>query len=319
MSLNALLHDFRSDEPHATDSRSQGLCYRQALSSHLGEFSGSFHTDMRFSAMPLLAILATVNAATWSFGSAKLEIAGSLHNFEPSSDVVRTSLGPEDNFKLLLTAKEDDLAKKPHQAMLLVKDSGSDLEANLVIPIRSNGRGSLTVTYMDLGTSLIQHKSIDLTLVIGGFGDTAPIIKHIATLQLQEHPSSPIIAAPTSLRYGALPEITHTFRAAEKMPSTIISVVFSLILLAGLVGLFAGWSLLGANVNAMSSSVSKAPISYLVFLGSLFAIEGALFLYWSHLKIMAAVGSILCLSVPAFFSGRIALRETEQRRKAGLR
>lgn len=275
---------------------------------------------MKFNSICFAALVsASVDAASWTFSAAKFEIAGSPYSFDASSMPISLALKPEDKFKLLLTIKEDETPKKPHQAMLLLKDSLSSLEANLVVPVKANGRAALTVGYKELGPALISNKSIDLTLVIGGFGDTKPLLTHIATMTLEEDPTSPIAPITKPLRYGALPEITHTFRAAQKMPPAVVSFAFGGILVAGLVGLFVGWISLGANVNALPSAISNSPISYTIFIGSLIAMESALFMYWSHLKIMAALGFLGCLTVPVFFSGRIALRETEKRRKAGLR
>ncbi|CCG83166.1 Putative uncharacterized protein [Taphrina deformans PYCC 5710] len=273
---------------------------------------------MRF-IVPLTALLGVVRASSWTFSAAKLDISGTPYTFEPSSEPIYASLWPEEKLKLLLTIKEDDDAKKPHQAMLLVKDSESDLEANLVIPVKSTGRGSLTVAYKDLGPLLTQHKSIDLTLVLGGFGETLPLVQHIATISLEETKSSPIVAPIKALRYGALPEITHTFREAEKMPPKTISIFFSLVLLTGLAGLAGAWLTLGVNMNAFPTALKNAPITYTVFLGSLFALEGSLFLYWTQWRIMTALAALVTLSVPAYFSGRSALRETESRRLAGTR
>lgn len=262
-------------------------------------------------------LITYVNAAAWTFSAAKFEISGSPYTFGPTSPPLALTLKPDNKLKLLLTIKEDDTAKKPHQAMLIVKDTFSELEASLVIPVKSNGRGILSINYSDFGPALLENKSLDLTLVLGSFGDSKPLSKHVATIMVQGDDKEQVYVKP--LRYGALPEITHTFRAPQKMPSAVISVAFSVILIAGLFGLFAGWMSVQVNFDAASTALMNAPIAYSIFLGSLFAIEGALFVYWTHLRIMAALGLLAALSVPAFFSGRNALRETEKRRKAGLR
>lgn len=275
---------------------------------------------MKLSLCSLAALLSTVHAASWTFGAAKIDISGTPYPFDPSSAPISAILQPEDKFKVLLTTKVDDEAKRPHQAMLLVKDSHSTLEANLVIPVKANGRGALTIAYKDLGPILTTHDSVDLTLVLGGFGETVPLLKHIATLTLAKDSSATTTQEATQpLRYGALPEITHTFRAQQQLPPKIISIAFSAIIAFGLIGLFAAWSSIGVNTTALSSSLSAAPISYTVFLASLAGIQVVLYLYWSHWRIMSAIGSILGLGVPLFFSGRFALREVEARRKAGAR
>ena len=272
-------------------------------------------TEMR-PVLALLAILSAVHAASWSFTSAKLDISGTPYPFSPTSGIVSVSLGPEDKFKLLLTTTNGEEAKKPHQAMLLLKESHSDLEANLVIPVKSNGRGAITIATKDLGPVLVQGKSIDLTLVLGGFGEDIPMMKHIATIQLENLAET---SSTSVLRYGALPEIFHTFRPPQEMPPKIISFAFTLVLLAGLVGLIGLWGVIGVNLDALSSAFSNAPLAYSTLLVSLFAIEAVLVIYWTHWRIMKAIGTLVLLSIPVFFSARYAMIETAKRRKAGSR
>lgn len=274
-------------------------------------------------AATLLCLLGMARATSWSFTSAKLDIDGTPYPFTPSSAPVSAVLHPNDKFKILLTTQEGEVSKKPHQAMLLIKDSHSDLEANLVIPVRSDGRGSLALSYKDLGPHLTAHGSVDLTLVLGGFGGVVPLAKHVATLVVKEEDAATtsVIAAPaTPLRYGPMPEITHTFRPAQRMPPKIASFGFSVLLLGGLVGLLLAWAHHGgANLRAAKGAVGSAPVAYTVFLAGLVGIEASLFMFWSGWRIMTALAAVLVLSIPTFFSGRFALRETAKRRVDGQR
>ncbi len=58
--------------------------------------------------------------------------------------MLSASLGSEDKIKLSFVIQEDGENKKPHQAMLLVKDSKTDLEVALVIGVKAGGRASTT-------------------------------------------------------------------------------------------------------------------------------------------------------------------------------
>lgn len=53
------------------------------------------------------------------------------------------TLGASDTLKILLTTKEDNKAKRPHQAFLLVKDPKSSLDTSFVFQVKENGKGKI--------------------------------------------------------------------------------------------------------------------------------------------------------------------------------
>ena len=53
------------------------------------------------------------------------------------------TLGASDTLKLLLTTKEDNKAKRPHQTFLLVKDPKSNLDTSFPFQVKQNGKGKL--------------------------------------------------------------------------------------------------------------------------------------------------------------------------------
>jgi oligosaccharyltransferase complex subunit delta (ribophorin II) len=79
------------------------------------------------------------------------------------------------------------------------------------------------------------------------------------------------------------------------------------------------WLSLGANVSHLSKALSSAPVSHAVFFGSIMAMEGVFYLYytsWSLFDILPLAGLV---SVATFLSGSKALGEVQSRRLAGAR
>lgn len=77
--------------------------------------------------------------------------------------------------------------------------------------------------------------------------------------------------------------------------------------------------MLGANLNHLSKALSAAPISHSLFFGSIVAMEGVFFLYytsWTLFQILPVAGVV---GLVAFLSGSRALSEVQERRLAGQR
>lgn len=55
------------------------------------------------------------------------------------------SLGAKDSLKVMITAKEGDKAKRPHQAFLILKETESGLEVPFPMELKDNGRGVVDV------------------------------------------------------------------------------------------------------------------------------------------------------------------------------
>ena len=53
------------------------------------------------------------------------------------------TLGATDTLKILLTTKEDNKPKRPHQTFLLVKDPKSHLDTSFVFQVKENGKGKI--------------------------------------------------------------------------------------------------------------------------------------------------------------------------------
>ena len=156
------------------------------------------------------------------------------------------SLGPSDTLKILLTAKEDRKAKRPHQASLLVKDPETGLETSYALSVKDNGKGKVELvssshcdpsyhiltSFMqvqkDLPTQLlISSGPLSASLIIASFGSSTPYYSHAFDLSLKLDPNSPTPSQESPLRYGKLPELHHTFKSEPKSPSKIITLIFT--------------------------------------------------------------------------------------------
>jgi oligosaccharyltransferase complex subunit delta (ribophorin II) len=79
------------------------------------------------------------------------------------------------------------------------------------------------------------------------------------------------------------------------------------------------WLFLGGNVNHLSTALSEAPLAHAAFYGSIVAMEGVFFMYYTSwnlfkmLPVAAGIGAVI------FLSGSRALTEVQERRLAGKR
>lgn len=67
-----------------------------------------------------------------------------VSRFEESKTLSKpVTLGASDTIKILLTTKEDNKAKRPHQTFLLIKDTKSNLDTSFVFQVKENGKGKI--------------------------------------------------------------------------------------------------------------------------------------------------------------------------------
>ena len=209
---------------------------------------------------------------------------------------------------------------------------------------------ALSQSQKDIPPLFISTSSrLDLYLAVGDFTpDIQSILVPIGGVQLAYDALTVNAAAksagPAPLKYQALPEIRHTFRADPKNPPVVITLVFLGSVVAALGGLFISvspppahppshlhplphhftnqeqqWAAIGANLSALPTALKSAPISHPTFFTSLLALEGIFVLYylkWNLFQTLAAVGLV---GPVAFLSGSRALREVRARRVKGER
>lgn len=68
-----------------------------------------------------------------------------------------------------------------------------------------------------------------------------------------------------------------------------------------------------------SKALGSAPISHVIFFGSIVAMEGVFFLYYSSWNLFQVLPAIGVVGVTAFLGGTRALGEVQRRREAGER
>ncbi|KEY68372.1 hypothetical protein S7711_01150 [Stachybotrys chartarum IBT 7711] len=282
---------------------------------------------MRFSIASTLVLLAGAASAasSWGFSDGKVTVKskadGSVTEKFSVQDRVKKpiKLGHADSLKVTLTTKEGSRAKRPHQAFLVVKES-SGLEAPYALTLKESGTGSVEINHKDLPLQLLLSQSpLEASLIIGSFGSSAGSVTPVFDIEVVLDSAAPKPKSPTTLRYGKLNEIHHIFRPDPKNPPKIVSIFFSLAVLATIPAVFGGWLVLGGNVNHMQKALGSAPISHALFFGSIIAIEGVFFLYYTSWKLLETLPVIIGLSTVAFLSGTKALGEVQSRRLAGER
>src|ERR1700753_2345760 len=144
--------------------------------------------------------------------------------------------------------------------------------------------------------------------MIGSFGSSVPFKSTLFSIELPENKA----ATPSqTLRYGKLPEIHHIFRNDPRSPPKVLTLVFTLAVLASLPALLLTWAMLGANVKHLSKAFQAAPISHAVFFGSIVGMEFVFYMYytsWNLFQVLPVAGVVGLL---AFFSGSGALTEVQ--------
>ncbi|KAL9104335.1 MAG: hypothetical protein Q9187_008916, partial [Circinaria calcarea] len=148
-------------------------------------------------------------------------------------------LSATDTLKIILTTQEGTTAKRPHQAFLGIKDVNTGLETSFPFSVKESGKGKVELTHKDIPSQLLSSPTpLSASIVVASFGSSKPYYFRAFDLSIKRDPGTPVAASEKPLRYGKLPEIHHTFKADPKSPPKIVSLVFTLIVLAALPGLF---------------------------------------------------------------------------------
>lgn len=138
-------------------------------------------------------------------------------------------------------------------------------------------------------------------------------------LQVARDANVPLSIPEAPVRYAAESEIHHIFRTDPKSPPKIITIVFAAAVAGALPVLFAVWATLGANASHVSKALGNAPVSHALFYGSILAMEGIFFLYYTSWNLFQTLPAAAIVGFVAFLSGSRALSEVQERRLAGLR
>ncbi|KAH7313514.1 Dolichyl-diphosphooligosaccharide--protein glycosyltransferase subunit Swp1 [Stachybotrys elegans] len=282
---------------------------------------------MRFSIASSLLLLASAASAasSWGFSDAKVSVGTksgdqATEKFTTTDRVKNAvAFGHKDTLKLSLTLKEGSKAKRPHQAFLVLKES-SGLEAPFPLTLKATGAGAVEITHKDIPIQLLQSETpLEASLVIGSFGTSAGYASPVFDIDVVLDPNAPVVKPAPAIRYGKLNEIHHIFKPDAKSPPKVISAFFALAVLATIPAVFVGWAMLGGNVDHLQKALSTAPVSHAVFFGSIMAMEGVFFLYYTTWKLLDTLPFMLAIGGVAFLSGTKALGEVQSRRLAGER
>lgn len=157
------------------------------------------------------------------------------------------------------------------------------------------------------------------SIIIADFGTSTPYKAPAFDLNIVFDASIPRPQTEKPLRYGSLPEIHHIFRADPRSPPKIVTLVFLAAVIACIPALFIGWLALGANVNHLGKAMGAAPISHALFFGSIVAMEGVFFMYYTSWNLFQTLPVAGAVATVAFVSGTKALTEVQERRLAGVR
>ncbi|KAH7156542.1 Dolichyl-diphosphooligosaccharide--protein glycosyltransferase subunit Swp1 [Dactylonectria macrodidyma] len=281
---------------------------------------------MRLSiASSLLFLAGAAHAASsWTIADASVSVGykksdATTQKFTDSQHAAKAVvLGHKDTLTVSLTTKEGSTSKRPHQAFLILTES-SGLEAPFPLTLKASGKGSVEITQKDLPVQLLLSDVLKASIVVGSFGPSKASIIPAFEVEVQLDANTPAPQYKAPVRYGKRATIQHIFRADAKSPPIFISLVFVLAVLAAVPALFFGWLFLGANVNHLPKALGTAPVSHIVFFGSIIAIEGAFFLYYSAWNLFQILPVVIVLSIVSFLSGTKALSEVQARRLAGER
>ncbi|MCJ1270124.1 hypothetical protein MMC22_010018 [Lobaria immixta] len=268
-------------------------------------------------------------ASSWGFDDATVSVQGKKagvggafkEKLAPNKPLPNpVLLGPSDTLKILLTAKEDRKAKQPHQAFLLIKDPATSLDTSYALTVKDNGKGKVELVQKDLPTQLLTSSGpLSASLIIASFGSSQPYHSHAFDISLKFDPSSPTASQEKPLRYGKLPEIHHTFKSEPQSPPKIITLIFTAAVIIAFPLLAIAWLSLGANLNHFSKALGSSPISHTLFFGSILAMEGVFFMYYTSWNLFQTLPAAAAIGLVTFLSGSRALREVQERRLSGLR
>ncbi|KAK8214316.1 Oligosaccharyltransferase subunit Ribophorin II-domain-containing protein [Phyllosticta capitalensis] len=287
---------------------------------------------MRFSFVSslLLAGASAVSAASsWSFDDATLTVqakgagvgGGVKEKLDPKTPLSKSiALGATDTLKIILSTVEGKKAKRPHQAFLTLTDPKTGLEDAFALSVKDNGKGKVELTQKDLPYQFITTSTpLKAALVIASFGSSEPYKADVFDVEVKRDPNVPLAIPEPPVRYGKKDEIHHIFKEDPRNPPKIITLVFAAAVAATLPVLLIAWVALGANVNHLPKALGAAPASHALFFGSVVALEGIFFLYytcWNLFQTLPAVGAV---GVVALLSGSRALSEVQERRLSGQR
>ncbi|KAG6919819.1 hypothetical protein DXG01_000323 [Tephrocybe rancida] len=254
-------------------------------------------------------LIAGAQAAVLTLQSPRLVVSsssGAQLRSEPISLVQPAStpvtLTKSDTLKLTFQVVEKDGGKgvQPHQTFLRFYDQKSGEEGIQPIRVTNGGKAKFELNMAKPPLSLppTSEAPLKVSLLIGS-PLHSPLT--VALFDLVVPASQPAPVHPDEPSFHPLPEIHHTFRSEQKLPPKPISMLFSAVVLAPWLVLFALWSQVSIRVPHLFSP------SILPFIATLGAFEGLLVWYWVDLKLGQVLSYGAVLGLVTIFAGKQAL------------
>ncbi|KAI7699274.1 hypothetical protein KC322_g8849, partial [Hortaea werneckii] len=163
-----------------------------------------------------------------------------------------------------------------------------------------------------------QH-ALKASLIIASFGTSHPYSKNLFDLTVVADAFAPPTVPSPAERYGKKEEIHHIFKDGPQSPNFLLVGVFTIAVCVTLPILFGVWAALGGNVSHLGTAFGKAPLAHGLFLGSILAMEGVFFLYYTVWNLFQMLPAAAVVGVVGYVSGSRALTEVQERRLAGQR
>ncbi|EMR09344.1 hypothetical protein PNEG_02298 [Pneumocystis murina B123] len=256
----------------------------------------------------------------WNIDSIEVEISSNLPGIStrkyviPDESAQSWSLGNSDTLSLSFNVKRGSHLAQPHQSMLLIGHPEKEMESVLVVPVDSNGKARLVLNHNRIPLSLLFSETpLSLTLVIGSFGDTIPLLYELGKLEIVDISNEHEMPTPP-IRYGPLSEISHTFSPKEKEYSKVLSLIFSGAISIAFIKLFKMLKNTSFETSSFFFVLRESSFSCFLFFLLLLSIEFLFYLHWTSIRLLHTLAGILIISPLLFLSGRKTLSEIQRRR-----
>ncbi|KAG4302958.1 hypothetical protein PCK1_000901 [Pneumocystis canis] len=260
----------------------------------------------------------TFGKQSWTVNNIQVEIISDLpQKISQESDISKESkqlwtLGGLDTLTLRFNIKRGSHPARPHQTMLLIGHPEKHLETTLVIPVDSNGKALLNMKHDQIPLPLLfSDLPLTLTLVIGSFGNADPLLYKLGQLEIIDI-SDKFEKPIPPLRYGPLPEITYTFSSERKNSSKILTILFSIAILAAFAQLFKMWKTVSVDILTLSSILKRLSLPYILFFTLLCAMEFLFYMYWTYIRFPQVLMGIFILTLPLTISCKRVLSQIQK-------
>lgn len=194
-----------------------------------------------------------------------------------------------------------------HQAFVRFTESKSGREI-VFLAQSTKGQYSAEVDFTTNAKNFRHYSGVySVELIVSDSLIENPSALKLAELKLKFSDEASVTASDAAAEkaklYSKLPEIKHMFRQPEKLPSSVVSTVFSVLCLLPVLVLGFLWLAIGFNFSKFQFSLWG-----IVFHVTLAAIFGLFYCYWVQLTMFVTLRYLTILGVIAYVSGNKLLR-----------